>query len=80
VTRLTARDPRRFQRLHRFSLTINDSNKPGNLLSLKKQLPRLQQMGFGHSSGTVEKQGRSLAVMICPTFLRKNGLVPAGER
>lgn len=58
VTRLTARDPRRFHGLHRFSLTINDSNQPGKLLSLKSQLPRIEQMGFGHSSGTVEEQGR----------------------
>jgi hypothetical protein len=42
--------------LHRFSPTINDSNKTGNLLSLKMQFPWMQQMGFGHSSGTVEKQ------------------------
>jgi len=58
VTRLTARDQRRFQGLHRVSLTINVSNKPGNLLSLKSQIPRIEQIGFGHSSGTVEKQGR----------------------
>jgi hypothetical protein len=54
------RDPRRFQRLHGFSLTINDSNKPGKLLSLEAQIPRIEQMGFGHSSGTVKEQGREL--------------------
>src|ERR1700720_1486962 len=54
---LTAREPRRFQRLHRFSPNPNIYNKPGNLLSLKKQPRRLQQIGLGHSSGTVEKQG-----------------------
>jgi hypothetical protein len=30
----------------------------GNLLSLKKQLQGLQQIEFGHSFGTAEKQGR----------------------
>jgi hypothetical protein len=33
------RELRHFQRGHSFSLTINDSNKPGNLLSLNKQVP-----------------------------------------
>jgi hypothetical protein len=56
--KLRPRERHGFQRLHRVSLTINDSNKPGNLLSLKQQFPRIEQMGFGHSSGTVEKQGR----------------------
>jgi hypothetical protein len=52
------RDPSCFQGLHGFSLTINDSNEPGKLLSLNEQIPRIEQMGFGHSSGTPEKQGR----------------------
>lgn len=52
------REPDGFQRLHRFSLTTNDSNQPGKLLSLQSQFPRMEQMGFGHSSGTVKKQGR----------------------
>lgn len=50
---------------------MNDSNKPGNLLSLKKQRRRLQQIGFGHSSGTVEKQGRyQQSVWICELSAR----------
>jgi hypothetical protein len=53
--RLLARDRRRFQGLHRFSLTINDSNRPGNLLSLKSQFPQIEQMAFRHSFGN-EKQ------------------------
>jgi hypothetical protein len=42
---LRPRDPRRFQGLHGISLTINDSNKPGNLLSLKSQFPQIEHMG-----------------------------------
>jgi hypothetical protein len=37
----------------------NIYNKPGNLLSLKQQVHRMDQMGFGHSFGTVEKAGAS---------------------
>ena len=56
---LRPRELRRFpKRLHGFSLTVNVYNKPGNLLSLKTQIPRMEQMGFGHSSGTAKKQGR----------------------
>jgi hypothetical protein len=56
--KLRPRDPRGFQGLHHFSLTIKDSNKPGKLLSLNEQIPRIEQMAFGHSSGTVKEQGR----------------------
>jgi len=54
---LRPREPLRFQRLHRVSCFPNIYNELGNLLSLKKQPRRLQQIGFVHSSGTVEKQG-----------------------
>jgi hypothetical protein len=55
---LRPRERSRFQRFHGFSLTVNVYNKPGNLLSFKTQIPRMEQMGFGHSSGTAKKQGR----------------------
>jgi len=58
VTRLTARELSGFHGLHRFSAIPNTYNKPGNLLSLKQQGPRMEQLGFGHSSGTLQKQGR----------------------
>jgi hypothetical protein len=45
------------QGLHRFSRSPNIYN-PGNLLSLKKQVHRMERIEFGHSFGTVEKQGR----------------------
>jgi len=45
--------------VHRVSLNPDDYNNLGNLLSLKKQLQQFQQIGFGHSSGKVEKQGAS---------------------
>jgi hypothetical protein len=41
-------EPRRFQRLHRFSRSSNIYNKPGNLLSHKLQIPRMEEMGLGH--------------------------------
>ena len=43
------REPRGFQRFHRFSPNTNIYNKPGNLLSLTQQPPPLEQMEFGHS-------------------------------
>src|ERR1700723_1655182 len=55
---LRPREPRGFHGLHRFSAIPNIYDNPGNLLSLKKQLRRLQQIEFGHSFGTGEKQGR----------------------
>ena len=61
--------PASFQRLHGFSLTINDSNQPGKLLSLETQIPRIEQIGFGHSSGPVEKQGRYLQAIHLGRFL-----------
>jgi hypothetical protein len=54
------RDGCPFQGLHRFSLTINDSNKPGNLLSLKSQVSPIQQMGFGHSYETHKRMGDTI--------------------
>ena len=65
--KLRPRELHGFQRLHHFSLTINDSNKPGKLLSLNEQIPRIEQMGFGHSFGTVKKQGGSTRSFV---FLR----------
>ena len=57
-TPLRPREPRGFHGLHRFSAIPNIYNNPGNLLSLKKQLRRFQQIEFEHSFGTDEKQGR----------------------
>ena len=54
---LRPRDRNRFQAVYEFSLIANSYNNPGNLLSLNKQVHRMEQMGFGHSFGTVEKQG-----------------------
>jgi hypothetical protein len=54
ITHLMAREPRGFQRLHRFSPNPNIYNKPGNLPSLKQQPQPLEQIEFGHSFGTVE--------------------------
>jgi len=48
------REHRRFQGLHQFSRSPNVYNNLGNLLSLKLQPQRLEQMEFGHSFGTVE--------------------------
>jgi hypothetical protein len=44
--------------VYRFSRIPNGSNNPGNLLSLNEQVHRMERIGFGHSFGTVEKQGR----------------------
>ena len=55
---LRPRELSRFQGVHRFSAIPNIYNNPGNLLSLKKQPRRFQQIEFGHSFGTDEKQGR----------------------
>ena len=55
---LRPRDRSLFQGLHRLSLNPNNYNNLGNLLSLKKQPLRLEQMRFGHSFGTAEKQER----------------------
>jgi hypothetical protein len=55
---LRPRELSRFQGVHRFSAIPNIYNNPGNLLSLKKQLRRFQQIEFGHSFGTDERQGR----------------------
>src|ERR1700719_1751468 len=66
---LRPRELRGFHGLHGFSLTINVSNKPGNLLPLQSQVPRIEQMGFGHSSGTAEKQG-PLAIQVPLSLLR----------
>ncbi len=52
------REPRGFQGLHHVSPNPNIYNNLGNLLSLKKQSRRFQQMLFGHSFGTAEKQER----------------------
>lgn len=57
-SKLRPRERSGFQGFRRFSLNSTDSNKPGKLLSLKTQIPRMEQIGFGHSSGTVEKQRR----------------------
>jgi hypothetical protein len=51
------REPRRFQRLPRFSLTPNVYNNLGNLLSLKQQPRCIEEMKLGHSFGTTEKAG-----------------------
>ena len=51
-------EPRCFQRLRLFSATPNNYNNLGNLLSLKQQPQQLEQMEFGHSFGTAEKQAR----------------------
>ena len=64
---LRPRDGSAFPGLHPFSLTTNDSNQPGKLLSLNEQIPRMEQMGFGHSSGTAKEQGRD----------RKNPVFPS---
>ena len=56
--KLRPRELSGFQRFHRFSAIPNIYNKPGNLLRSKKQLRRLQQIGFGHSFGTAKEQGR----------------------
>jgi hypothetical protein len=49
---------RRLLGLHRLLLNPNNYNNLGNLLSLKRQPLRLEQIRFGHSFGTVEKQER----------------------
>jgi hypothetical protein len=58
VAHLRPRDWSLFQKLHRLSVNPNNDNNLGNLLSLKKQPLRLEQMRFGHSFGTAEKQER----------------------
>ena len=60
VRHMRPREPRGFQGLHRFSRNPNIYNKLGNLLTLKLQFPRMEQMEFGHSFGTAEKQGRDV--------------------
>ena len=53
------REPTRIQRLYRLAAIPNIYNKPGNLLSLKLQFPRMEEMEFGHSFGTADV-GRSI--------------------
>lgn len=58
---LRRRDGSPSKRLHRFSLTINDSNKPGKLLSLKTQLPRKNRWvrtQFWHAKGRGMRETR----------------------
>lgn len=55
---LRPRERNRFQAVYRFSRIPNGYNNPGNLLSLKEQVHRIERIGLGHSFGTVEKQGR----------------------
>jgi hypothetical protein len=73
-TILRPRELNGFQGFHRFSPNPNIYNKPGNLLSLKQQLRRLQQIGFGHSFGTAKKQGRSRRLRArLPVMVAKSG-------
>src|SRR5713226_1965371 len=77
ITRRTAREPRRFQRLPRFSLTASVHNNLGNLLSLNLQPRWLQQMEFGHSFDTVETQGRYRHTPTSRLYSRLPRSVPA---
>ena len=54
--KLRPKEPRGFQRLHRFSRNPNIHNKLGNLLSLKQQLQQLGRVEFGPIS-VIEKAG-----------------------
>ena len=48
----------------------NGYNNPGNLLSLKKEVHRMERIEFGHSFGTVEKQARDASVLSFTCDLR----------
>ena len=62
------REPRHLQGLRRFSQNPNIYNKPGNLLSLRRQVPRIEEMEFRHSFGTAEWGVRKNAIDRCVAF------------
>jgi hypothetical protein len=61
---LRPRDARRFQGIHRFSLTINVSNKPGKSVFAQKASPRMEQIEFGHSRAAAVYWARNLSLRI----------------
>lgn len=57
------RERNRFRTVYRFS-RIPNIYSPGNLLSLKEGVHRMERIGFGHSFGTVEKQGHCYRLVL----------------
>ena len=56
------RERNRFLAVYRLSRIPSGYYNPGNLLSLNEQVRRTERIGFGHSFGTEEKQGRGPVV------------------